>query len=371
MKTKKLLIFLLVFLLLFTSCKTIGNPDTAGEKTPVLSGQPNPQNPVEDSENQLQSENQEQSEKPFPETPVFDIYEKVPQNSLHSGSVYLYNITADRLVYAKDETKGLPPASVLKIMTCLITLENVADLNRIVEVPQICFDEFESGDPNKDDIATAGIEPLQDNLTYLDCLYGLMTASGCEVSNVLAYNVGNRSISAFIDMMNAKAAELGCTDTNFTNPHGLFTPENNTSARDMFLITRYAYENYPLFKEIYEREIYYMPSNEKHPEGYTLRNRNALSVNSENNPYYTAFTKAIKIGSIDYFYEYKNGAWQVLSEGVTSLASCAVYKGEMYILVTIGAPYYFGPYTDDDGNQLRGLHYTYLDHKRLYEAVMQ
>ncbi|MDR0198111.1 MAG: serine hydrolase, partial [Oscillospiraceae bacterium] len=299
----------------------------------------------------------------------FDLYGVVAEDALSSTSVYFYNVSGGYAVYSKNENWKTPPASTLKIMTCLVVLETVSDLDAVVEVPYECFSEFYAGDPNKEDIASAGIFPGAENLTYRDCLYALMVASGCEAANILAYNAAGGDMTAFFGKMNALAAELGCADTNFTNAHGLYEADNYSCAKDMFLITRRAYENHPLFAEICRAGSYEMPPSGGNPGGYTLTARDMLALKREDNPYHTAGANRIKTGSINYFYEYKDGAWDVMSEGTTSLVSCAVYDGEFYILATLGAPYYFGPYTDDDGNVLRGLHYTYLDHKLLYEAA--
>ncbi|MDR0222308.1 MAG: hypothetical protein LBI38_02070 [Oscillospiraceae bacterium] len=309
-------------------------------------------------------------ETPAPRRPErIELYGTIAESALNSRSVYFYNVSAGYPVFSKNEDMSVPPASVLKIMTCLITLENVSDLDATVEVPYACFEEFYSGNPNKEDTASAGIAAFQDNLTYRDCLYGLMTASGCDASNVLAYNAGGGDIGAFIGMMNAKAAELGCAGTNFTNAHGLFEPDNYSCARDIFLITEYACENYPAFMEICGAESYEMPPNAYYPDGYVISSFNPLTQKRENNPYYYGSARALKTGSIDYFYEYVDGAWEVLGEGVTSLVSYAVYDGELYVAVTLGAPFYFGPYTDGDGNSLARMHYTLADHKLLYETA--
>ena len=78
-----------------------------------------------------------------------------------------------------------------------------------------------------------------DVLTVEDCLYGLMLASANESGNALAEHVAG-SREAFAEMMNAKAAELGCQDSHFANPSGLNDPNHYTSAYDMALIMKAA-----------------------------------------------------------------------------------------------------------------------------------
>ena len=81
-----------------------------------------------------------------------------------------------------------------------------------------------------------------DQLTVRDCLYGLMLASANECANALAEHCSG-SIEAFADVMNQKAAELGCTGSNFANPSGLNNENHYVTARDMALITKAAIEN--------------------------------------------------------------------------------------------------------------------------------
>ena len=129
-------------------------------------------------------------------------------------------------------------------MTALVALENIKDFNAKVVVNSTATDEFWSGNPNYEGPSTADIRSGQENVTYWDCLYALMVCSACEAGNILAVNIAG-SIPDFVAMMNAKAAEIGCTGTHFANTHGLYSEDNYTTARDLYLITRYAMDNYP------------------------------------------------------------------------------------------------------------------------------
>ncbi|MDR2531795.1 MAG: serine hydrolase [Oscillospiraceae bacterium] len=271
-------------------------------------------------------------------------------SAINSGGVYMYNLETGTAVYKRNEHERFPPASIAKIMTMLVVLENVPDLNQLVEVTDEAFADFDSGDPNFDGAAIAWIEPGQANLTYLDVLYALMLPSGCEAANILAYNAGGRNIAAFIDMMNEKAAELGCLNTNFTNASGLYEEDFYSSAYDMFLITKHTYEKHPLLMQISEKPSYSMPPNAERPDGYNVRNANAgLWLIHE-----LDFATGIKIGSI---YEYFHGG--VRLDGFTTFVSKADRDGMSFLTVSLGADYY-----DEDGNWA-GYHYE--DHAVLYE----
>ena len=86
-----------------------------------------------------------------------------------------------------------------------------------------------------------------------DLLYALMLRSACEGASIIADYIGEGDIQKFVDMMNAKAEEIGCTNTHFVNAHGLDEPDQLTTAYDMYLITNYALTNEQIgarFREI-------------------------------------------------------------------------------------------------------------------------
>jgi D-alanyl-D-alanine carboxypeptidase (penicillin-binding protein 5/6) len=269
---------------------------------------------------------------------------------INSRAVFMYNLETDTVVYARNEHMKLPPASIAKIMTCLVIMENIPDLNAFVQVTDAAFAPFESGDPNMEDAATAGIEPGQSNVTYLDCIFGLMLPSGCEAANILAYNGGGGDMDAFAEMMNAKARELGAVNSNFTNASGLYEDGFYTTAYDMFLITKYAMEKYPLFMEIAGFSSYIMPPNERFPNGYRIPNANEglLAL------FEFGYATGIKIGSI---YEYFVDG--IMLDGFLTFVSYAEKDGMSLLTVTLGAEYY------DEERKWSGNHY--YDHFALYE----
>ena len=121
-----------------------------------------------------------------------EVYDFDPNtDKIYSEAVYMVNTDTGDVVYKKNENKKMYPASTTKIMTCIIALEHLSEgtLKKKVEVPYDCFNDFYE-DPNYSDPSNAAIEPLQDNLTYKDCLYALMLPSACEAANILAYNIG-------------------------------------------------------------------------------------------------------------------------------------------------------------------------------------
>ena len=92
--------------------------------------------------------------------------------------------------------------------------------------------------------------------------------------NILAYNIGGGDMTKFVDMMNEKAAELGCTGTHFANTHGLSQEDHYVTAHDLYLIYQAALQ-YSLFTEISSSTQYTIAANETHP-AIQLENTNQL-----------------------------------------------------------------------------------------------
>lgn len=163
----------------------------------------------------------------------------------------LYDLSSDTLVFAQDIDVQLYPASLTKVMTCLLTLEMQSDLDQIVTVTSAGLKGMEPGGSN---VALQ----VGEEMSVRDLLYCLMVKSGNDAASVLAvHNSG--SIEAFVEVMNQRAAEIGCTGTNFVNPHGLHDDDHYTTARDMAKIMKEAM-NYPIFEEIFSTTEYTVPA---------------------------------------------------------------------------------------------------------------
>jgi D-alanyl-D-alanine carboxypeptidase (penicillin-binding protein 5/6) len=277
---------------------------------------------------------------------------------VHSEAVFMVNLDTDITVFRKNEFKPIIPASTTKIMTALIVLENVENLNEFVTVTAAMNTGF-GANPNFTGAGVADFEIGQTNLTYLDCLYALMLHSACDAANILAHNIGmmngGEGYHTFVQMMNNKARELGCVGTNFTNPHGLHEAGQFTTAYDLFLITKYTIENYPIFMEIAGTLGYEFPANSRHSTGLPVRNTNRLLRNNADNPHFYEFASGVKTGSLPYVY---NVATSEHEPGLFGLVSTASRRSYTYLLVTLNAPFHTDPLD-------RG-YYTYNDHLRLF-----
>ncbi len=146
----------------------------------------------------------------------------------------LMDAATGKVLYGKNQDQQFYPASITKVMTALIVLEN-CNLNDVVTFSASATTNMESGS-----VSLGIVEG--DQLTVEQSLYGLLLKSANEIGNGLAEHVSG-SVSAFADKMNARAKELGCKNTNFANPHGLNNSAHKTTAYDMALILRAALQN--------------------------------------------------------------------------------------------------------------------------------
>lgn len=187
---------------------------------------------------------------------------------VQAESAVLMDVDYGVCLYEKNMHQKQYPASITKIMTALLTIEN-ANLSDVVT-----FSEN----------AVYGIEPesshigidVGEQLTVEQCLYGLMLASANEVAMGLAEHVAG-SVEAFVDKMNQRAAQLGCEDTHFVNPHGLHDENHYVTAYDMALIAREAYHNQTFLNIV--TTIYYEipPTNMEEETRYLLNHQKLLS----------------------------------------------------------------------------------------------
>ena len=161
--------------------------------------------------------------------------ENWPQGpQIYAESAVVIEASTGTILYNKDMDQVNYPASITKIMTDLLTVENCA-MDEVVTYSYYATHSIEVGSSS---IGTTEGEEL----TVEESLYALLLMSANECGNGLAEHIAG-SVEAFADMMNAKAAELGCTNTHFVNPHGLPDDNHYTTAHDMALILKAALQN--------------------------------------------------------------------------------------------------------------------------------
>lgn len=153
---------------------------------------------------------------------------------IYAESAIVMEANSGAILYNKDMDMQNYPASITKIMTALLTLENCS----LDETVTYSYNATHSIDAGSSSIYTTEGEEL----TVEQSLYALMLESANECANGLAEHIAG-SVDAFAEMMNEKAASLGCTNTHFANANGLHDDNHYTSAHDMALITKAAIQN--------------------------------------------------------------------------------------------------------------------------------
>ena len=202
-----------------------------------------------------------------------------------TGRVY-YSLNADERAY---------PASLTKIMTVLLAVEAI-ERGEVSEDDQVTATET-SMQNLAEDGSTAGIV-AGEVLTFSDLLYGAMLVSANEACNVIAEHVSG-SVEAFVELMNERAAELGCTGTHFANTNGLPDENHYTTAADLALITSEALQH-SLFTTICNTVTRTVPATNMNDER-VLSNTNALINPSSpfGDSYYYEYAHGVKTGYTD------------------------------------------------------------------------
>lgn len=162
-----------------------------------------------------------------------------------AAAVLLVESSTGQVLYSDNADARIYPASTTKIMTALLVIEAAQSgeisLDDMVTASETAINDLPS------DSSTAGILPGE-QMSAMDLLCCALISSANEACNILGEYIAG-SVDAFVSVMNSRAGELGCTDTNFTNTHGLPDDNHYTTARDLSLITQAALQ-YDLFEEI-------------------------------------------------------------------------------------------------------------------------
>ena len=206
--------------------------------------------------------------------------------SVDSKAALIVEINTGKIIYEKNKDDKNYPASVTKILTAILTIEN-CDLDETVTVSENSISHIPSG------YVTTPLY-VGEEIKVKDLLYALMLKSANDAAYVLAEYVGG-SVEKFSDMMNEKAKELGCENSHFVNPNGIHNPEHYTTAYDMYLISDYAMKN-ETFAEIVSTYKYIIPATNKYANNNRIMMNTNLFINPSNS-YYNKNVKGIKTGT--------------------------------------------------------------------------
>ncbi|SHH94769.1 D-alanyl-D-alanine carboxypeptidase family protein [Clostridium grantii] len=198
-----------------------------------------------------------------------------------ADGVVLMDANSGTIIYSKNMDTQYPPASTTKIMTALLALEK-SNLDDEVVVSKTA--PFADG-------SKIYIEE-DEKFTMKDLLYALMLQSANDAAEAIAEHISG-STEEFATLMNERAKELGCTNTNFVNPHGLYDENHRTSAHDLALILK-ELSSHPEYIEIAKTPMYYIEPTNKQTEQRPIWNKNRLIQSSDK--YYYADALAGKTG---------------------------------------------------------------------------
>lgn len=252
----------------------------------------------------------------------------MPLNGLSSPRAALLERDSGRIIAGRDLDTSAPPASLTKIMTVLLAIENLPDLNQTVTIPPEIFNALWA-----ENASLAGFSPGE-TVPMSDLLYGALLPSGAECCITLANQVSG-SEEAFVEQMNHRAEQLGLSHTHFANCTGLEDPNHYASAADLARLLNEALDN-KTFRQIFTARSHTTASSTEHPQGFTM--------------YSSMFSLLDAIpGQGDALLGGKTG---FTDEAGLCLASLIDENGREFILVTTGAP---GDHSTDPNHLLDAL----------------
>jgi D-alanyl-D-alanine carboxypeptidase (penicillin-binding protein 5/6) len=232
---------------------------------------------------------------------------------LYSPHAILIRLNDHKVIYKNNDDEKIYPASLTKIMTAIVAIENIPNLEEMIILPEKLFTDLYIANATM-----AGFLPGEE-VTALDLLYGTLLPSGADASLGLAIRISG-SESEFVKLMNKKAKELGMEDTHFVNVTGLHDGNHYTTVKDIAMLLQYALKN-ETFRNIFTTARHSTDFTNLHPGGITF--------------YSTLFKKTNT-------YEFDGGKIIGGKTGYTDesglcLASLAEKGKYEYILVTAGA----------------------------------
>ncbi|MEG1462080.1 MAG: hypothetical protein RSC48_03140, partial [Anaerorhabdus sp.] len=197
-----------------------------------------------------------------------------------SDYIYLYDQTTGQVLWDKGSKEIIYPASLTKMMTALIAIENVDNYDQ-----QVLIDERIMAGLKEAGASRAGFN-VGDIVTIRDLIYGTLLPSGAECTQALAYTIAG-SVDGYVDMMNQKAQELGMKDTHYVNTTGLHNDNHYSTLYDISLLLDYALQN-DFFKEVFTSDTYQAGISKNYPtQGLKMESTSYKYINNpgSNVPY--------------------------------------------------------------------------------------
>ena len=211
--------------------------------------------------------------------------------TVNAKAAILVDPDTDEILYELNAHEKMYPASITKVMTCLLTLEAVERGELTLEQTVTASQAIHTG--IGDNASTADIK-VGEEIRIIDLLYAALIPSANEACNVMAEAVSG-DINSFVELMNQRAAELGMTGTHFANTHGYHDDNHYTTAYDVYLMSKEAMK-YETFRTIVSSLNYTMPATNMHPEERIVRSTNALISNFRVAGYLYQYATGVKTG---------------------------------------------------------------------------
>ncbi len=259
---------------------------------------------------------------------------------LASPYASLMDAQTGELLATKRSEEKIFPASMTKMLTALVAIEHIPDLDATIYMEEDFYEDLYDEDASR-----AGFEPGEEAVIR-DLLYGALLPSGAECCIELARQAAG-SESAFVDLMNQKAADLGLTQTHFTNCTGLHNVDQFSTCTEIAKIVQAAIQN-ETFLEVFTTHRYSVAPTDIHPEGFTFWST-----------LFKATANEIVTGG-----EIIGGKTGFTEEAGHCLASLAEIYGNKYILVTAG-------WSEDPESEIYHIDDAFRAYNALGEALSQ
>ena len=204
--------------------------------------------------------------------PGFAAYQMPIQTASDTESVYLFNLDTGKPILRQNSDQQRYIASLTKMMTALLFLESGKDMNAEITIPTSLTQEFK--DIQNANGSTMNLR-IGETVRRIDLLYGLLVASANDAASVIASDVSGGDLTAFVAQMNARAKELGCTDTTFTCVHGLYDYGNVSTAEDLAKIAAACYAN-ETYMQAANTLTYTLPATNLHQNERTIKSTNLM-----------------------------------------------------------------------------------------------
>ena len=256
-------------------------------------------------------------------TPSINAKEPV---EIESKNYILYNLNEGTILLEKDADEKIAIASMTKIMTTILAIEKIEDMEKKVILTNNVFEGLK-----EENASVAGFKVGQ-TVTYEDLLYGALLPSGADATRALAINLSG-SVNKFVEEMNEKAKELGLSNTHYVNENGLDIANHYSSVRDVATLFQYALKN-KTFNTIVKKKNYTTSDGKIHMQSTLEKTKDMYKI------------------SADYILGGKTG---YTDDAGLCLASIARYNDIDYMLITARAP--------DESR----YPYHILDAKKIYE----